>query len=315
MSKNKKGKSKSNRKPSVKPTTSGQSRASVKTPEAAAEAVTEDNVTQAEQTMEESKAEKASKSTESTAKSQKTQKDSKTGQATDKKNFFENLSDKNKVMILGGICILCAAFIIFRFVSLEIKVSKLDNKVSLLETQKQEILDEKDKSEKELNEQIALLSEKVAMTLVKEDEEEANRVPSGLPVTGKVSIIREPLTEEQIAELEAQSEPGEGDVEIHEDNKIVVFGAQNGSTVIAAGQGSVTAVEPDETYGYVVKIDHGNGYETLYRTSTAPKVKVGDEVLKGQLLFDIDANNSEIGYQILYKEECINPMDIMEING
>ena len=155
MSKNKKGRSKSNRKPSVKPTAAGQSRASVKTPEAAAEAVTEDTV---------------NKATDVQSEDVKTVTD--VGQATDKKNFFENLSDKNKVMILGGICILCAAFIIFRFVSLEIKVSKLDNKVSLLETQKQEILDEKDKSEKELNEQIALLSEKVAITLVKEDEDQ-----------------------------------------------------------------------------------------------------------------------------------------------
>lgn len=236
---------------------------------------------------------------------------------SDKKDSLKTTAisqDKLKWILIAAGAIFIVVIAV-RFVVLEKKVSDLSQKVTLLTDQKNEIVDEKNKKEEELKEQISLLSGKVNESIAKEGEEETKRIPDALPVTGKVSILEEPLSPEEIAALEAEAEPGEGNVEIREDNKIVVFGAQNGSTVIAAGNGVVEAIEADENYGYVVKINHGNDYVTLYRCNTEPKVKAGDEILKGQLIYDITQNNTSVGYQILYKEECINPMDIMEING
>ena len=72
--------------------------------------------------------------------------------------------------------------------------------------------------------------------------------------------------------------------------KIVIFGAQDDAKVIAAGSGTVLSIKPDSEFGHVIRIDHGNGYITVYRYSDSPKVKEGDDVTKGQLLFEVNSS-------------------------
>ena len=85
--------------------------------------------------------------------------------------------------------------------------------------------------------------------------------------------------------------------------------------MIAAGSGTVLSIKPDSEFGHVIRIDHGNGYITVYRYSDSPKVKEGDDVTKGQLLFEVNSSNSRVGYQVQYDKDFIDPMDVMEISG
>lgn len=148
-------------------------------------------------------------------------------------------------------------------------------------------------------------------------------------LVGKVSIlsdtINQKVEEEAIvaAEIEEKSLPkgfplgGTATMEEGENQEIpiAVFIANQGITVIASGNGTISQVGLDEEYGNVVKVDHGNGYVSLYRCESDAKVKEGDEVLRGTILFEMKENEQKLGYQILLNEEYIKPLDIMEIYG
>ena len=61
-------------------------------------------------------------------------------------------------------------------------------------------------------------------------------------------------------------------------------GTSLGKTVIAAAEGTVVIAGVHSSYGYYVKIDHGNGMQTLYGhcLENSLMVSVGDHVLAGQ---------------------------------
>ena len=76
----------------------------------------------------------------------------------------------------------------------------------------------------------------------------------------------------------------------------------------------------DNEYGYQIHIDHGNGYITIYRSGTTPKVDVGDEVTRGTLLFEMkeDEDNEladKMAYQVTLDGEYVVPTEVLEING
>ena len=96
---------------------------------------------------------------------------------------------------------------------------------------------------------------------------------------------------------------------------ILIIKAEVGSTVIAAGAGTVASVTADLKYGNVITIDHGNGYTSIYRNPGDSLVHEGDTVARGATLIVISEDNTTLGYQIKSGEEFINPEDLIEING
>ncbi len=58
--------------------------------------------------------------------------------------------------------------------------------------------------------------------------------------------------------------------------------ADLGTTVYASDGGVVVAADMSGTYGYMVKISHGDKYESLYAHLSSILVEVGDEVYQGQ---------------------------------
>lgn len=98
-------------------------------------------------------------------------------------------------------------------------------------------------------------------------------------------------------------------------NPIIVFELQEGSEVMATGHGTVIATGEDAEYGNVVRIDHGNGYVTVYRCPLEIRVHEGDDVVKGDPLFVMSNGTATMGYQILQNAEFINPSDVMELKG
>ena len=220
----------------------------------------------------------------------------------------ENLSqilqrNKRTFTLAAGLLVLVLGVVIILLLK---ENGELRNEIDLLNAQKEELTQVMQKDKTEMQEQITLLSNQVAEQLAREEAEAERHYPNGLPVTGKVTINSQPTVDPDVNPEELPDK---------ELRKIVIFGAQDDAKVIAAGSGTVLSIKPDSEFGHVIRIDHGNGYITVYRYSDSPKVKEGDDVTKGQLLFEVNSSNSRVGYQVQYDKDFIDPMDVMEISG
>ena len=151
---------------------------------------------------------------------------------------------------------------------------------------------------KELTEKNTLLSDTVNRKMEEEqvrlEEEAALFYPSGIPVNGTVLYD------------EGTNEEGQPYIE---------FTANTGSEVVAVGSGTVIMAQEHEDWGYMVQIDHGDGYVSTYQVREKPDVVVGDFVEKGDELFAVTRDNRTIIYQLLLEGEYINPEEIMEMYG
>jgi len=148
----------------------------------------------------------------------------------------------------------------------------------------------------ELNNKITILSDtvntKVSQEVTQQKEEDAAHMPEGFPLSSSASM----KTDEN-------------------DSKVVIFSCSSGANIISAGAGTVTSVLPDNDYGYCVKIDHDNGYETEYYNSSTPLVKEGDQVLEGSILYVIEDGSDKMAYKMYYEGKQIDPMEVIKIDG
>ena len=103
--------------------------------------------------------------------------------------------------------------------------------------------------------------------------------------------------------------------EVEGEEAMCIFNATEGALVLATASGTVTEVIEDPENGYMVTIDHGNGYETIYYNTDAPKVKQGDDIMQGMTIYVIDRSSLKLGYQIRKDGVYVNPMDVIEIDG
>lgn len=163
--------------------------------------------------------------------------------------------------------------------------------------------EEKDLLNEKIEEQDAKI-EMLSVTIQEQTQEitqlqaqiDEQSVPSDFPLTG-------PATMNELTDGEPDGNP------------MVEFTASEGSMVIAAGKGVVTAVEEDEVYGNRITVDHGNGYISIYRNKGECQVKVKDEVASGTTLFLISEDNKQLGYQIKKDDVYINPTTVISIKG
>ncbi|MBR4084389.1 MAG: peptidoglycan DD-metalloendopeptidase family protein [Lachnospiraceae bacterium] len=103
--------------------------------------------------------------------------------------------------------------------------------------------------------------------------------------------------------------------EISEGEPSCIFNASEGALVVATASGTVTEIIEEPEQGYKVTIDHSNGYVTIYRNISTPKVKQGEEVMQGITIFVMDSNSLKLGYQIMKDGIFVNPMEVIEIDG
>lgn len=181
-------------------------------------------------------------------------------------------------------------------------VEELRARTEELARQNEELLGEKEEMAREnveLQEKVEILSDTINGKIRQEKEREAeiaqSCIPTGFPLKGKATYSE--------SETELGGDP------------IAVFYALRGNSVVATAYGTVLSVDGDARAGYVVKIDHGNGYVTVYRNGARPKVDEGDTVTNTTELFDIEAENGKLGYQIIENEQYIDPLNFMETSG
>ncbi|MFZ5816168.1 MAG: peptidoglycan DD-metalloendopeptidase family protein [Bacillota bacterium] len=91
------------------------------------------------------------------------------------------------------------------------------------------------------------------------------------------------------------------------------IGAPTGTPVLAADSGMVVARTYDETYGYMLKIDHGGGkMVTLYAHLSAFNVRLGDTVNKGDVIGYVGDTGYSTGphlhFEIIVDGDSVNPL-------
>ncbi len=96
------------------------------------------------------------------------------------------------------------------------------------------------------------------------------------------------------------------------------FGAKRGTPILAAAEGKVIFSGRKGGYGKVIKIQHKDGYVTLYAHQSRLKVKEGKQVKAGQIIGYVGSTGRSTGPHLhfgLYKNgRAINPMRLVKFS-
>ncbi len=96
-------------------------------------------------------------------------------------------------------------------------------------------------------------------------------------------------------------------------------GSSMGKTVVAAAEGTVIVAGVHSSYGYYVKIDHGNGMQTLYAHCMAGSlmVRAGDHVSAGAPIARIGmtgyATGPHLHFEVIINGNRVNPRPYLGI--
>ena len=99
-----------------------------------------------------------------------------------------------------------------------------------------------------------------------------------------------------------REDPFTGEIEYHNGTDIA---APNGTQILAAAAGTVTianGIDPwGGSYGYHIKIDHGNGLETLYAHCSAICVTPGQQVQQGEVIGFVGSTGNSTGNHLHFE--------------
>lgn len=101
----------------------------------------------------------------------------------------------------------------------------------------------------------------------------------------------------------------------------VDYGAEEGTPVLAAADGTVTQVKEDDLLGYTLVLRHSGGYETTYAgLSQMPERKVGETVSLGEQIGTVGttalaetALGPHIHFSVTYQDMPMDPGDFLKL--
>jgi len=89
------------------------------------------------------------------------------------------------------------------------------------------------------------------------------------------------------------------------------FSAPSGADVFATGEGRVTLAGWKQGYGNCIQINHGYNYETLYAHLSRVNVRVGQKVVRGDIIGEVGSTGKSTGphlhYEVHFRGEPQNP--------
>ncbi len=92
--------------------------------------------------------------------------------------------------------------------------------------------------------------------------------------------------------------------------------AKAGTPVAAPADGLVTTAGFKGDYGYLIIIDHRNGYTTWYAHLQAVKVRKGEQVKRGETIGFVGNSGKSMGphlhYEVRLNDKPVNPVDLIE---
>jgi len=94
------------------------------------------------------------------------------------------------------------------------------------------------------------------------------------------------------------------------------IGAPSGTTIVAANAGTVIKSGWNDSYGYMVMIDHGGGIVTLYAHNSSLLVSTGNKVTKGQSIAKSGSTGMSTGphlhFEVRVNGEYKDPMGYLK---
>jgi murein DD-endopeptidase MepM/ murein hydrolase activator NlpD len=100
------------------------------------------------------------------------------------------------------------------------------------------------------------------------------------------------------------------------DHKGLDFTADIGTPVYATGDGEVKSAYFSGSYGNVIFIDHGYGYQTRYAHLSKFNAKVGQKIKRGEILGYVGntglSRGPHLHYEVLFKGQQINPINFFQ---
>lgn len=91
------------------------------------------------------------------------------------------------------------------------------------------------------------------------------------------------------------------------------FSANTGTPVYATGNGTIVKAGWESAYGNLIKVDHGFGYVTWYAHLSKIKVRVGQKVVRGEVIGEVGNTGKSTGphlhYEVHVKGKVVNPVN------
>lgn len=81
------------------------------------------------------------------------------------------------------------------------------------------------------------------------------------------------------------------------------FNCLEDAKIVSTAVGKVTDISEGMT-GYVITVDHGNGFKTQYTTTGELNTKVGDDVVKGETIATILSDDQSFSYAVLLDDKA-----------
>ncbi|WP_295753477.1 peptidoglycan DD-metalloendopeptidase family protein [uncultured Oscillibacter sp.] len=132
------------------------------------------------------------------------------------------------------------------------------------------------------------------------------------PITAASGTFRWPTTGRITSRFGGRSSPGGIGSTNHKGIDIAV---PRGTPIYAADGGTVTYAGWMGGYGYLVQIDHGNGYVTRYGHNSSLTVSVGQKVYKGQQIARAGSTGNSTGnhchFEVRYNGVAKNPLNYL----
>lgn len=101
-------------------------------------------------------------------------------------------------------------------------------------------------------------------------------------------------------------------------NSGVLYTSENAYDIVATSDGKISDIKTDDILGNVIEIDHDNEIKTVYQSVDNIKVKVGDEVKKGDVIATSGANKLNntnkncLLFEVYQKGQLVNPEKMFE---
>lgn len=177
-----------------------------------------------------------------------------------------------------------------KLASSEQRVRQLESEKESLDTQNAALAKENDTLKA-----AGLADAKTQETEVQEATQKDTSIPSQNPYTG-VGILKEQYSAE---------------------HPYFSISTQLEDRIIAAGDGTVTSINSDDTYPLIIEVEHGNGYKSRYMCmqTAEVKVEVGEQVQIRDTLIVIDREETQLDYQVIYDNQAIDPLLVLEAKG
>lgn len=100
------------------------------------------------------------------------------------------------------------------------------------------------------------------------------------------------------------------------EHKGLDFAASVGTPVYATGDGVIGKAYFSDSYGNVIYLLHGHGYETRYAHLSAFAVKEGDTVKRGQVIGYVGSTGNSkaphLHYEVLFNNNNVNPINFFQ---